>query len=77
MKQLNLYLTEELQRDLEELMKNMGLKRKAEAIRQALREAVERRRGAEKAPALERIFGLGLKAPQNPAPRFRSDHDLW
>jgi hypothetical protein len=76
MKQLNLNVTPEFDRDLRRFMKQKGIARKSDAIRQALHEAVTR--VTESGSCDYRSWlGLGLKAPLNPRPRFRSEDDLW
>ena len=52
-------------------------KTKPNAVRTAAQEAVERERRRRETSDFSRWVGLGIKAPQNPAPRFRSDEDLW
>jgi uncharacterized membrane protein len=76
MKQLNLNVTPELDRDLRRFMKQKGITRKSDAIRQALHEAVTRA-AASGSCDYRSWLGLGLKAPLNPKPRFRSQDDLW
>jgi hypothetical protein len=76
MKQLNLNVTPELERDLRRFMKEKGITRKSDAIRQALHEAVARAK-LSGACDYRSWLGLGLKAPLNPNPRFRSEDDLW
>jgi hypothetical protein len=72
MRQLNLNVTEEFERDLRRFMRQKGITKQSEAIRQAVREA-----GAASHADYRCWLGLGLKTPLNPKPRFRSDHDLW
>jgi phosphopantetheinyl transferase (holo-ACP synthase) len=76
MRQLNLNVTEEFERDLRRYMRQKGITKQSEAIRMALREAVA------KATAVSRSdfrswLGLGLKAPLNSKPRFRNEDELW
>jgi hypothetical protein len=76
MKQLNLNVTPEFERDLRQFMKRKGITRKSEAVRRALREAVAQTpRNADF--DFRSWIGLALKAPLNPKPRFRSEDDLW
>jgi len=77
MPQLNLYLTDDLQRDLKALMKELGITRRAEAIRIAVREMLAQRMRLKSSSAFKRLLGAGLEAPPNPDPRFKSDRDLW
>jgi hypothetical protein len=76
MKQLNLNVTPEFDRDLRRFMKQKGIARKSDAIRQALHEAVTRATASGSCD-YRSWLGLGLKAPLNPKPRFRSEDDLW
>jgi len=76
MKQLNLNVTAEFERDLETYMKSHKITRKSEAIRQALREAGARSAGAAEYD-FRSWFGLGLKAPLRREPRFHSEDELW
>jgi hypothetical protein len=76
MKQLNLNVTPEFERDLKLFMKRKGIKRKSEAIRTALREVAER--AAPKSDCdFRSLLGIGLKAPLNPNPRFKTEDELW
>jgi len=77
MTQLNLHVTPEFQADLRRLQRLRGLRSKSEAVRLAVREALERDlRGAARADFHEWL-GLGLRAPLNPSPQFASHADLW
>ncbi len=75
MRQLNLNVTPEFERDLQQFMKKKGISRKSDAIRRAVRDAAAR---SAPPPCDYRTWlGLGLREPLNPAPRFRSEDDLW
>lgn len=74
MKQLNIDIRPEFERELRQYMKQKGLKRKAEAVRQAVHEAV--RENGKKEFDFRSLLGAGLTAPLNPNPRFKSDDDL-
>lgn len=76
MSQISVELNPELEHVLAEYMKLRHIETQAEAIRAALAEVVERGRSSIR-PNFSRWLGLGLQAPENPAPRFRSDNDLW
>jgi hypothetical protein len=76
MRQLNLNVTEEFERDLRRYMRQKGITKQSEAIRQAVREAVAKASAASHSD-FRSWLGLGLKAPLNPKPRFRSEDDLW
>jgi hypothetical protein len=76
MKQLNLNVTPEFERDLRKLMKATGIKRKSDAVRMAVHEIAERQRREEKTDFRSWI-GLALKGEPNPHPRFKTEDDLW
>lgn len=76
MRQLNLNVTEEFERDLRRFMRQKGITKQSEAIRQAVRDAVAKA-SADSHSDYRFWLGLGLKAPLNPKPRFRSEDDLW
>jgi hypothetical protein len=76
MRQLNLNVTEEFERDLRRYMRQKGLTKQSEAIRLALREAVAKASAASHSD-FRSWLGLGLKAPLNPKARFRGEDDLW
>ena len=76
MKQLNLNVTPEFDRDLRRYMKRRKISRKSDAIRQVLREAVARDT-AGRPYDYRSWLGMGLKAPLRRKPRFRSKDDLW
>lgn len=76
MSQLNLNVTPEFERDLRRFMREKGIAKKSDAIRQALHDAVEKVNAASQSD-YRSWLGLGLKAPLNPKPRFRSEDELW
>jgi hypothetical protein len=76
MKQLNLNVTPEFERDLKLFMKQKGIKRKSDAIRSALHELAERARTKSNCD-FQSLLGIGLKAPLNPNPRFKTEDELW
>lgn len=76
MRQLNLNVTEEFERDLRRFMRQKGITKQSEAIRQAVHEAAAKGSVASRSD-YRSWLGLGLKAPLNPKPRFRSEDDLW
>lgn len=76
MKQLNLNVTPEFERDLKLLMKRKGIKSKSEVIRMVLHEFAEREK-AKSEFDFHSLLGIGLKAPLNPNPRFKTEDDLW
>jgi mRNA-degrading endonuclease YafQ of YafQ-DinJ toxin-antitoxin module len=76
MKQLNLNVTPEFERDLKLFMKRKGIKRKSDAIRTALRELALRATPKSNCD-FHALLGIGLKAPLNPNPRFKTEDELW
>ena len=77
MPQFNMHLTPEFQKSLADYMRLRHLKTKSEAIRQAVRDALERERSRARAADFKTWLGLANRAPGNPHPRFASDDDLW
>lgn len=76
MSQISVELTPELEQALSEYMKLRHIENESEAIRAAVAEVVGRERRRSRTD-FSHWIGLGLQAPQNPSPRFRSDDDLW
>jgi len=82
MRQFNMNVDREFERDLKKVMKKRGLKHKATAVRMIVREAAA---SSEPAPPdkpwqrydWNRLLGAGLAGPTDPAPRFKTDDDLW
>jgi hypothetical protein len=72
MRQLNLNVTPEFERDLRTYMKSRSISRKPEAIRQALREGVARS-GNGSEYDFRSWLGLGLRAPLRRRRRFLSE----
>jgi hypothetical protein len=76
MRQLNLNVTPEFERDLRRLMRQRGISNKSDAIRGAVADAAARH-AANMNCDFRSWLGLGLKAPLNPKPRFHGEDDLW
>jgi Arc/MetJ-type ribon-helix-helix transcriptional regulator len=76
MKQINLNVTEEFERDLRQYMKRKGLATKSDAIRQAMREAVSRRTGPSSFD-FRSLLGAGLRVPPRRRARPLTEDDLW
>jgi len=76
MKQLNRKVTLQFEWDLKLFMGRKGIKRKSDAIRMALRGLVERV-VLESDCDFHSLLGIGLKAPPNPDPRFKTEDELW
>lgn len=77
MSQLNMHVSPDFEKSLRFYMKKMGIGSKAEAIRQALRVALELVKKESLHPDLTSLLGMGLKHPLNKNPKFKSDDDLW
>ena len=77
MSQINLHVDKECEAALRRLMRARGFRSKSEAIRAAIREGAERATGGASGEELAGWLGAGNRAPRNPRPRFKSDHDLW
>lgn len=76
MTQLNIHMTAEFERDLRKFMRVRHLTTKAEAVRTAIKECLERSTYATKAD-FSSWAGLGNQAPLNKKNKFKSDDDLW
>lgn len=77
MAQINLNITLEFARALEEYMRKTGIKTKSEAIRAAVGAALERLRRPKTEANYQAWIGQGLAAPLNRKPRFQNEDDLW
>ncbi len=77
MSQLNLNLTPQFEKDLLKYMKEKGVSTKSEAIRVAIKEALEFHCNATKKSDLRELLGIGLRAPINIHPQFSSEDELW
>jgi Arc/MetJ family transcription regulator len=77
MKQMNLNLTAAFERDLARYMRRRGLKQKSEAVRVAVREALERLEAEGQATDFRVWLGFGLRAEERAPRRFASEDDLW
>ncbi len=77
MSQINLQVTPEFERDLRRFMKLRRLRNKSEAIRLAVKEALERSLGAARQVDYAQWLGAAKRAELNPNPRFHSHDDLW
>ncbi len=77
MSQLNIHMTATLEHDLQKFMKVRHLNSKAEAIRTAIKESLERSFPKANAVDFSSWKGLAKKIPTNENPKFDSDQDLW
>lgn len=76
MRQININVTPEFEKDLQRLMKLRKYRTQSEAIRTAVHEAAKPA-ARTKPGSLRQLLGAALKAPMNPKPRFQSEDDLW
>lgn len=76
MRQINLNVTPEFERDLQRLMKLRRIRTKSDAIRVAVHELATRRADPDDSLFGE-LLGAGLRAPLAPKPRFASEDELW
>jgi hypothetical protein len=74
--QINLHTTPEFERALARLMKLRGLATRSQAIRAAVEEAAARADSGPR-PDFMTWIGASLVGPENAAPRFASNADLW
>lgn len=77
MSQLNIHMTPTLEHDLRKFMKVRHLKSKAEAVRTALKESLERSLPNVSSVDFSSWQGLAKKVPANQNPQFHSGDDLW
>ncbi len=76
MPQINLNVTPQFREDLERLIRLRGLSSRSQAIRIAVREAVERVLTATPGGGVASLRGIGLAGARRTR-RFRDDDDLW
>ena len=78
MAQLNINMTPEFAEDLQRLMRLRRIRTKSEALRTAVREAVDAAELDNNGPVdFQEWIGLGNTAKRNPNPRFTSTDELW
>jgi hypothetical protein len=77
MSQLNIHMTPQFEKDLQKFMKARHISTKAQAIRVAIQEGLERVVLAQRKVDFSAWLGMGNRAPVNRKTRFRSDDDLW
>jgi len=76
MKQLNVNLSDEDESNLKTLLKSGKAHSRSAAVREALRMAARICR-LEERPDYHSLVGVLRDLPNNPAPSFKSDRDLW
>jgi hypothetical protein len=76
MRQININVTPEFERDLRHYMRAKNLTTKSDAIRQALREAVAQGVGAPDVD-FRSWLGRALRVPLRRRRRFRNEDELW
>ena len=77
MPQLNINMTPEFEKDLKQLMKNRQLKTKAETIKIAIKECLDRTMLKQTRTDFKQWLGRGKEKAENNTRRFKSDDDLW
>lgn len=77
MSQLNIHMTPAFEKDLLKFMKVRHLPTKAEAVRLAIREALEHAIKHKKPIDFSAWINLGNQASTNKNVKFNSDDDLW
>jgi hypothetical protein len=77
MAQLNINVTDDFEKNIKDFMRIRGISSKAEAIRIAIREGLDRSIQQARVTDFSKWIGLGCEAPENPNPRFASDDELW
>ncbi len=74
---MNIHITDAFEKKLLELMRRRGIATKSEAVRVAVREALERDLRDVRRCNFDDWLGIGLKAPENSNPKFLSHDELW
>ena len=77
MPQFNMNIAPAFEMILKEFVRVRKLKSRAEAIRLAIKEGLDRAQGAHKVTDFHSWIGLGNETPTNGQPRFRSEDELW
>jgi hypothetical protein len=77
MAQLNINLAPEFQDNLEKLMRLRRIASKSEAVRLAVKEAVERETTKKPQTDWRALIGWANQFPENPNPKFESHDELW
>lgn len=77
MSQININVTPEFAKNLSRYMKKRGIRQKSEAIRKAVHEVAEKVETSTREGEFRNLLGIGLKAPVNPNPRFKTEDELW
>jgi len=77
MSQLNIHTTPDFDDALDRLRRLRKLPSKSEAVRVAVREALDREERRNRDIDYREWLGLGLAAPVSPSPKFASHHELW
>jgi len=70
-------LTPDFERDLTAYMRRKGISQKSEAIREALREALEVVKREQKKYDWGKLVGIAKQWPENPDARYLTEDDLW
>jgi Arc/MetJ-type ribon-helix-helix transcriptional regulator len=76
MKQFNVVMTPEFDRDLKSVMKSRRLPNKSAALRAAVHEMAARD-ALRSEFSFRQLLGAGLKAPLSRKKRYLTEDDLW
>lgn len=75
--QVNVQATPEFNASISELIQLRKFRSKSDAIRTAVIEAAAQARTQQHKVSFDDWLGLGLNAPLNPNPQFKTDGDIW
>jgi Arc/MetJ-type ribon-helix-helix transcriptional regulator len=75
-KQFTLNVTPEFERDLSRYMRERKISTKSEAVRRAVREALDEP-VSQKSQDFRDLLGIGVQSPESKNRRFRSTNELW
>lgn len=75
--QININVTADFERDLKKYMQMRAISEKSRAIREALKEAVERLLGEKPDTDFRSWVAMTKDFMSNPSPRFKTEDDLW
>jgi len=77
MAQLNINLAPEFQENLEKLMRLRGITSKSEAVRIAVKEAVERESAHKPMVEWASLIGWAKQFPEDPNAKLITEDELW
>ena len=76
MKQINVNVSSDFERDLKLVMKTSKIASKSEALRRLVTQEAEKIR-RKKRFDFHSLIGIGVGGAPNPTPKFKSEDDLW